>query len=169
MLDLDVRKVKKNIKILENLEARSLLAPELAHKLALIECCGWIEEKMHYTLMSYVERKVGDTVLQEKIKDSIRNTNYSFNYSAFKEKLVATLGQPKVIKIEGYIQQYDNQYFDFDHFKQFLAELKKKRDECAHTYSRIGIVMGFGFSQIEERLNYVNTGLNIFQSFIRRR
>lgn len=169
MHDLDIRKVKKNIKVLEGLENRGLLKPELAYKLGLIECCGWIEEKMNCIMLDYIDRKVKNLILREKTKDSIKTTNYSFKYTDFREKLVATIGEAEVIQIESRIKHYNDLFFDFDHFKQILGELKTKRDECAHTYSRIGGGMGLGFSQIDERLNYVNKGLNIFQKFVRRR
>lgn len=146
-----------------------MLEPELAHKLALIECCGWIEEKMHCMMLEYIDKKVNNIVLREKVKDSIKTTNYGFRYIDFKDKLVATLGETEVIRIESFIKRYKDSYFDFEHFKHTLSELKKKRDECAHTYARIGAGTGFGFTQIEEKLNYINKGLNIFQNFVRRR
>src|SRR3989344_5318214 len=162
-------RLKKNIKTLEKLENSSLLEPELAHKLALIECCGWIEEKMHCMLLEYIDRKIINVVLREKVKDSIKNKNYSFRYSDFRDKLVATLAETEVVQIEVFIKGYKDSYFDFEHFRHVLGELKKKRKECAHTYARMGAGTGLGFSQIEEKLNYVNKGLNIFQRFVRRR
>lgn len=169
MHDLDVRRVKKNIKTLEKLEKDGSLEPELAHKLALIECCGWIEEKMHCMMLDYIDKKVRNVALREEVKDSIKAKNYSFRYADFRDKLVATLTETQVIQIESFIKSYRDPYFDFERFKHTLGELKKKRDECAHTYARIGGSTWLGFYEIEEKLNYVNKGLNIFQSFVRRR
>lgn len=169
MSDLDIRKVLKIIKTLEKLETDSLLDTRLALKLALIEGCGWIEEKMHCMMFDYINRKVDDIVLRKKVESAIRETNYSFKYVDFKDKLVATLGEIEVLKMEHFIERYDTSYFDFDHFKSVLGELKKERDRCAHTYTRLYGTVGLGFSGIETRLKYINVGLNIFQNFIRRR
>lgn len=169
MSDLDIRKVKKNIKSLETLEFNSYIESALARKLALIECCGWIEEKMHCILFNYIDRNVKKSDLQIAIKDSIRCMNYSFNYSNFRSKLVATLGETKIIKIEKQIQKYNNSKFDFEHFKSLLSSLKKRRDGLAHTYSRTGVTTTLvGFSEINLDIDYINKGLNIFQTFIKR-
>ncbi len=169
MHDLDVRKVKKNIKSLEDLEMQNLLKTELAHKFALMECCGWIEEKMHQIIFDYIDRKSNDPILRDSVKDSIKNMNYSLRYSDFREKLISALGEIRTQGIEGCIAAYDDTYFNFEHFKQFLTELKRQRDTCAHTYARTGAAPVLGFTQIKERLDYANRGLSIFQSFIRRR
>ena len=169
MHDLDIRKLRRNVKVLETLESEGSLAPELAYKFALMECCGWIEEKMHQMLFDYVERKTADVILKETVKKAITNTNYSFRYSEFRDKFVAALGELAVQEIESYVENYDDSYFNFEHFKQLLTELKKKRDACAHTYTKAGMVTAFGFTELEQKLKVINMGINIIQAFIRRR
>lgn len=168
MQDLDVEIVKKNIETLEKLENSSSLEPELALKLALIECCGWVEENMQWMISEYIDRKVNDLILRNEVKKSIYEMNYGFNYKKFKFKLIATLGQTEVVKIETIVSSYNDSVFDFEHFKNCLAELKSHRDECAHTYTRTGAGTGTvpGFSKIVEQLDYVKKGLDIFATLV---
>lgn len=175
MHDLSIKNVKKNIKILENLEKNSSIDVALALKLASMECCGWIEEKMHFILFVYIDAKVKNKILNEEVKNNIKQKNYSFKYNEFRNKIVATIGETEIVKIEGKITKYKNSYFDFEHFKHSLSELKNERDKYAHTYTRSGkkIVTSnspkLGFAEIKTRIDYVNKGLNIIQKFINRR
>lgn len=175
MYDLSIKNVKKNITILENLEKNGSIDVALALKLASMECCGWIEEKMHFILFAYIDAKVKNKVLNEEVKNNIRQINYSFKYKKFRDKIVATIGETEIVKIEGKIKKYKNSYFDIDHFKEFLSELENERNKYAHTYTRFGkkIIKSnspkLGFSEIETRIDYINKGLNIIQKFINRR
>ena len=170
MSDLSIRNVKRNIKILKKLEEDKSLEIDLALKLALMECCGWIEEKMHFIIFKYVDANITHKLLNKETKNNISNKNYSFQYKAFRDKLVATLGEYEVIKFERIMGKSNNSVFDFDHFKTNLSELKKERDKHAHTYTRIGTsTVNLGFSEIEQRINYINRGLNKIQQFVFRR
>ena len=68
MGDINVRKLKKIVRTLETLEENNVIAPELAYKYALLECCGWIEEKMHNILFDYLVRQTYNPVTQELLK-----------------------------------------------------------------------------------------------------
>lgn len=174
MYDLSIKNVKKNIKVLEQLENKSLIRVELALKLALMEGCGWIEEKVCFILFKYIDAKVNNKILNEEVKNNIRQKNYSFKYKEFREKLTAVIGEIEMVKIESKIKKYNDSHFDFDHFKACLSELKKERDKYAHTYTRFGkkniqCSTSLGFSRIDERIDYINKGLSIIQSFVFRR
>jgi hypothetical protein len=160
MSDFDVRKLRKVIRVLEKLESDGKIFSELAYKYALLEGCGWIEEKMHDILFQYLDSQTRNSVTQEFLKKNIRKMNYGLKYSDFKKKLSSTLGEAHVVKIESHLESIDDRIFDFDHFKHCLAELKLQRDKYAHTYSRVGTVSGMGFTEISVRIDYINKGLN---------
>ena len=119
-------------------------------------------------IFNYIDKNIINNDLKETAKKSIRKISFGFRYPEFKEKLIATLGEIEIIKIEKCIKKKTQ--FDFEHFKQVLSELKNKRDSYAHTYSRIGtMTTHLGFYQLYQKLDDVNKGLKMFQLFVKRR
>jgi hypothetical protein len=171
MTPLDIRNIIKNIEILEDLENRGLLDTRFALKIALMECCGWIEEKMANIIFEYIDRKIKNFDLNNELKIAISKKNYSFRYKDFRDKLVSSVGELEVIKIEKGLKKRQNVYFDFDHFKTILSGLKTKRDQCAHTFmsNTNTTITFFGFNEIKQKLKYINNGFKIIKQYISRR
>lgn len=105
--------------------------PRLLSKLAMLELCGWLEERFD-ELADAVATKAG-VVTRRKIIDSIDRT-YGFQYSAHvREILCAIGGERLMMKAEAAFEaKYPG---DLDRLQTTLGGLWKERCQLAHASS----------------------------------
>ncbi len=99
-------------------------------KLALLECCGWIEESMDIIVYRSVKGKLKNERFKEMVASCIQSTS-GFQYkNHFRKMLIRTIGMVQVEKIEDYLDGTRQ----LDILKSELKTLKKYRDDAAHTW-----------------------------------
>jgi hypothetical protein len=96
-------------------------------KLAIIECCGWIEQSMD-NLGLRAKRKVRDSEIRKRY-DEIIGKNYRFDYESFSRIMLVSYGVVAFEKIVGRVDRVK-----LDILLSALVTLKKMRDQHAHTY-----------------------------------
>lgn len=102
--------------------------PLLLSKLAVLELCGWLEERIDEFIREVDEKSLKDSKWTE---DNIISINYGFNYDKhLRRMLCQVLGEFKVRQLEiKFEDQYPNEINDI---KSDLASLWRLRCNLAH-------------------------------------
>jgi len=168
MATLNIRTIKSNIDKIEKLDQERHLETQLCKKISILECGGWIEEKMNDIIFCYIEKTIKNNILKEKIKELTKKRRYGFKYLDFKEKLFLILSQAELLRLEQKIDKDKNYKLGLDHFTNILGSLSKERDSLAHTYikKRGPVVSALSFKNIKDYLDQINTVFKIIKRFM---
>jgi hypothetical protein len=101
----------------------------LYSKIALLELCGWLEMTLDKIVLEYAEPKLTNASNTKYLNDRVKSI-YSFEYAKFRDMLIAAIG---IIRVEGL-----ENLFELQKLRTDLGELKKKRDDFAHTTVIVG-------------------------------
>ena len=127
--------ILSNLNRFDRLYNQSLISsdpkdPIYYSKLAVIEFCGWIEMSMDDIINRSAYPYLKTTIFKQMLSDTIDNV-YGFQYKKhFRKTLCHAIGMVKMEKIETKLINNG----DLDTFKSQLDNLKKLRDEAAHTW-----------------------------------
>lgn len=106
--------------------------PIMYSKLGILELCGWIEEAFDEIAINCVRSKLRTNSVRSQLIDTIENT-YGFSYEKlFIHLLGFALGTVNLRKVETKFAKNGN----LSLLKSELGQLKKQRNEAAHTYSK---------------------------------
>ncbi|MEJ5316671.1 MAG: hypothetical protein WHS63_06665, partial [Tenuifilum sp.] len=98
--------------------------------LAIIELCGWIELTMDNIVERFANKHLKTQPFKESFK-SLKMNNYGFDYKKnFRRMLSQTVGLHNTEKLETKL----NKSGQIDILDAILKNLKKLRDDAAHTY-----------------------------------
>ncbi|MFA6304929.1 MAG: endoribonuclease [Patescibacteria group bacterium] len=119
--------ITKELKKLDRLYSKSIVKGDqkIYSKMAIIECCGWVEQTMD-KLTLFIKRTIKKDFNRKYLEEKVEKNN-SFSYEHFRQILIYAYGIRLLEKIE---ESIDN----IEEFKSTLRTLKKMRDNCAHTY-----------------------------------
>jgi len=127
--------IKKTLDQLENLyNKHTSLAKDIYYsKLALLEFCGWIEESMDAIVSKRVMSSLKTSRFKKILRKNIIKENHGFQYSSnFCPMVIKTIG---IINAEQ-IELKMNSTGQIDILSTELGNLKKSRDDNAHTFIR---------------------------------
>lgn len=147
-------KLKKNY----NANKSDFIIQQLILKFALLEICGWIENKFDEIYLSCAK----DSSSRKDIENHIKNI-YSFGYQKnIYPTLCYCIGINKVQELENNFTQKD-----LDEFKGILTTLKNKRDELAHNHL-IGASPPtlLGWIDLRNHLKHIYQSINTINKFI---
>lgn len=125
-----IEQTLKNLERLYN-NSRGTITAEYYSKMALLECCGWIEQSMDDIVARCVKRNIREASIVKRLTEEIER-NYSFTYAKhFRKTLTYVIGEIVFLKVEKGLNRVD-----LDRLAATLGTLKKERDDAAHTHMR---------------------------------
>ncbi|MFZ2727270.1 MAG: hypothetical protein WAX77_13530 [Methylococcaceae bacterium] len=104
----------------------------LYSKIALLELCGWLEMTLDRIVLEYAEPKLTESSNVKYLKEKVKSI-YSFEYAKFRDMLIGVIGIIRVESLE--------KLFEIQKLRTDLGELKKKRDDFAHTTIVVGAML----------------------------
>jgi hypothetical protein len=128
-------------------------------KLAILECCGWIEEAMDDIIQKFSTRCLRESMNQKHCSDVVKK-NYGFEYQQhFRKMLIAIIGLVGVEKLERRVDAGK-----FARLESALSTLKVIRDTHAHTYLKGTIPTLSAPSFVLNQFEQVALGLREFEA-----
>jgi len=119
-----------NLKRLNHLFNRDPKNALFYSKLAILELCGWIEESMDDIVLKCAKRKLKNKPCFQELEIFVNKKIHGFHYNNhFQSMLIQLIGRIQLEKIEKKIDPTA-----FHKFKSLLGQLKRSRDDEAHTH-----------------------------------
>ncbi len=126
------RDILVNLKLIDRLFRSTVgrTKEELLYsKMAIIELCGWIEDSMDDVIRKIAQAKLKIPKNIYYINEDIIKKTHSFSYEHFRGMLLNLIGIVNVEKLEVILDP-----LKFDRMRSTLGNLKKIRDNEAHTH-----------------------------------
>jgi len=133
-------------------------------KLALMELCGWVENSMDDIVEKYCNRKLRKKSNKEYVRKYIIKPNNGFHYKEnFRPMLIKILG---IVAVEQFEKKLNNGGKLFL-LKATLGNLKKQRNDAAHTFIKGTTTTFYTPSVIKREFNILYSILKEIENEIR--